>query len=100
MATYTKLRDGSWGIKGTGLTPGARVTVTKRDGETKEETVRAILWTGPDGTQLATLHAGQRASRSTGSSPRRRRRGGSYECKECGDYVTPGSQCWETGMEH
>lgn len=23
-----------------------------------------------------------------------------YECEECGEYVTPGSSCWETGMRH
>lgn len=28
------------------------------------------------------------------------RSGGRYECEECGDYVYPGSRCWETGMTH
>jgi len=28
--------------------------------------------------------------------PRRRR----YECPECGEMVTAGSQCWETGLRH
>lgn len=23
-----------------------------------------------------------------------------YECAECGDYVYPGSPCWETGITH
>ncbi len=23
-----------------------------------------------------------------------------YECDECGDYVDPGTQCWETGLTH
>jgi hypothetical protein len=23
-----------------------------------------------------------------------------YECDECGEYVYPGSRCWETGLEH
>ena len=32
-----------------------------------------------------------------GGSPRR---GGRYECEDCGDYVTPGTRCWETGMMH
>jgi hypothetical protein len=30
----------------------------------------------------------------------RRRPGGRYECPECGDWVTPGTRCWETGMIH
>lgn len=25
---------------------------------------------------------------------------GTYECKECGEYVLPGSSCWETGHIH
>jgi len=27
-------------------------------------------------------------------------RGRKYECPECGDYVYPGTRCWETGMIH
>jgi hypothetical protein len=26
--------------------------------------------------------------------------GGRYECNECGDYVTAGTRCWETGCTH
>jgi len=25
---------------------------------------------------------------------------GKYECPECGDYVVPGTECWETGWRH
>ena len=25
---------------------------------------------------------------------------GKYLCEECGDYVYPGTSCWETGMTH
>lgn len=24
----------------------------------------------------------------------------SYVCEECGDHVSPGSSCWETGLTH
>jgi len=34
------------------------------------------------------------------SSTARRAPSGRYECPECGEYVTRGSQCWETGMRH
>jgi len=33
------------------------------------------------------------------SAPRLRR-DGTYLCDECGDYVRPGTSCWETGMRH
>lgn len=77
-ATYTKLRDGSWGIRGARLTAGASVTVTKRDGTAKVETVGRILWTGPDGTCLATITA---STITTASAPRR---SGSGRCRGCG----------------
>lgn len=35
---------------------------------------------------------------SGASGPRPPR--GKYECDECGEYVVPGTICWETGMRH
>jgi DNA end-binding protein Ku len=55
--TYVKLRDGSWGLRGAALTAGETVTVTKRDGSTKQETVGRILAT-VRGFTLATIAAG------------------------------------------
>lgn len=56
-ATYTKLRNGSWGLRLThDANPGATVTVTRRDGSTKTEIVGRILWS--DGrVALATIDA-------------------------------------------
>lgn len=49
MASYTKLRDGSWGVRVEGkATVGMSVDVTKRDGSVKRETVSAVKWTGQD----------------------------------------------------
>ena len=49
MASYTKLRDGSWGVRAGGaVRAGESLTVTKRDGTTKIETVGRVLWSGPD----------------------------------------------------
>ena len=47
---YSKLKSGEWGIRGGGSPPeaGARVTVTKRDGSEKEETLGQVVWTGSD----------------------------------------------------
>lgn len=43
--TYTKLRDGSWGLRSTqDAAPGLMLTVTKKDGTTKRETVAHKLW--------------------------------------------------------
>jgi len=65
MTTYTQLRSGAWGIRHQGaLTPGATVTVTKRDQTTRTETVDRVVWT--DGTTtLATIRQTQRASTGT-----------------------------------
>jgi len=46
-ATYTKLRSGDWGVRVEGTAAkGDTITVTKKSGETKQETVRAVVWTG------------------------------------------------------
>jgi hypothetical protein len=67
QASWTKLRDGSWGIKGAGLTAGSTQRVAKRNGEVSLVTVDRVLWT--DGTvAIATVHAGLRDA----------------QCEECG----------------
>jgi hypothetical protein len=64
-ATYTRLRSGDWGIQVTGpvtLTPRTRISVTRRDGRTKTETITAVLWRGNDATgQPVALCSIQRA---------------------------------------
>jgi hypothetical protein len=65
--TFTKLRDGSWGLRGLGLVAGTTVTVTKRSGQTKRETVGRVMWTGDDGLSIASIASARRASRSYGS---------------------------------
>jgi len=48
-ATYTQLRDGSWGAKVAGkATPNSTITVTKKSGETKQEVIYKVLWSGND----------------------------------------------------
>jgi hypothetical protein len=68
-ASYTKLRDGSWGLRVVGASPhaGATVVVRTRAGATKTETVGRVLWSG-QGVHLASIQAG--ASRGTSSSYR------------------------------
>jgi hypothetical protein len=55
-ATYTKLKNGDWGLRLAGAIPkpGAPVLVTKKDGSTRTERIGRILWQG-DGVALATI---------------------------------------------
>jgi hypothetical protein len=44
-ATYTKLHDGSWGVRVAGhARAGARIQVRRRDGSTRDETVARVIW--------------------------------------------------------
>lgn len=49
-AKYTKMQDGSWGIRVSGNKPyeGQMVTVTTAGGASKSETVRKVIWSGDD----------------------------------------------------
>ena len=80
--TYTKLRDGSWGVRGTGLVAGARTSVIKRDGSSKTETVGRVLWTGPDGVSIATVEQQAKDSGAASTRSRSSRSGG--RCRSCG----------------
>lgn len=56
-ATYTKLKDGNWGLRIQGVTDNLHVnavTVTKKSGEVKTEHVDRIVWRG-NGIMLATI---------------------------------------------
>lgn len=90
-ATYTKLKNGDWGIRVTGAKPreGAVVTVTKKDGSTKVETVRRVLWSG-DGIHLCAVGSGSAqttrpTARGTNGDVYTRRNGtsGVRGCSQC-----------------
>lgn len=94
--SWGKLKDGSWGVYVEGAAvPGSSVLVHKRDGSSSTVVLGRRIWQG-NGKMLFAVE------RDAGGSHSRRRRGpgGSYECEECGDYVRPGTSCWETGMMH
>jgi len=59
--TYTKLKSGEWGVRMAG-TPkvGARVSVSKKDGSTKTETIARVVWSG-DGISLCAIAKGDGA---------------------------------------
>lgn len=58
-ATYSKLRDGSWGVRVTGTRPaeGAEIEVTKKDGTTNKAKVGKVLFSG-DGFHLCSVAGG------------------------------------------
>lgn len=100
-ATYTKLRDGSWGLKVNGKAfDGMDVIVTKKSGERVEENCGKVIWTDGQTSICRTFasecrsYQNRKNGRSGGSSS------GKFECQECGDYVFRGSRCWETGCTH
>lgn len=65
-ASYTKLKDDTWGIRCVGFVPdaGVSVTVTKRDGSTKREFVARVVWSGKDKGQDVALCSLQTAERN------------------------------------
>lgn len=84
-ATYTKLKSGDWGVRvegGNAPTAGAKITVVKKSGESKVETIAKVVWSG-NGVHLCAI--GQqvasytpKAGKSRGSSDM------SGRCWECG----------------
>lgn len=66
---------------------GDRLKLRSRDGSFE-------FWASPDQCGPALHGGGSSRGRSRGA-PR-----GMYECEECGEYVRPGTRCWETGATH
>jgi hypothetical protein len=93
-ATYTQLRDGSWGIRVPGTTKiGAILYVVKKDGSFKTETVDKILWAGRDSKSGSTVSLCA-IKRSNGGSTGRGR--GKYGCSSDQCYCPQcarGSEC-------
>lgn len=105
MTTYTKLNNGSWGVRVRGTaTKGQKVTVTKKDGTTKTETIAAVLWSG-DGVSLCSIapsapSAAAGVVRSAFKKPAtsRRLRPG-MECPCCrSEDLDARLHCWECGF--
>lgn len=70
-ATYTKLRDGNWGIRVAGrnvsLIPGSIVEVRKKSGDKKDEVVEKVLYKDvAQGVTLCSIQ--QSAHKSNGCS--------------------------------
>lgn len=96
-ASPTKLRDGSWGarVRSQDVQVGAAVEITTAAGKSWTATVTRVLWRG-DGVAICATQSATQSSKARGDAGRGRR----YECDECGEWVSPGTSCWETGCAH
>jgi len=94
MATYTKLNDGTWGLRSTeSITAGVTVTVTKKSGETKVETVGKVIWSG-NGVTLATIaSSGHSHSHAAHSHARHSRNGCECNCGDCSGHCHCDPHC-------
>lgn len=97
--SYRKTKTGEWVAFGPAdaIVEGCTCVVTKRDGTTKTELVERVgRIFQVDGRDMVYGYLAPKAVRGHSGG----RRGGRWECDECGEYVTPGTRCWETGLIH
>lgn len=70
-ATYAKLKNGNWGVRVVGSAcEGQSVTVAKKSGETKIETIGKIVWSG-NGVSLCAISTGERTGSYSSIGARR-----------------------------
>jgi hypothetical protein len=85
MNTYTKLRDGTWGLKVTEpVSPGQVITVTTKSGESRKETVIRTIWTGPTHSVCTFAAHPRKATKSRLSNGR---------CRECRGPIVDAPHC-------
>ena len=93
--TYTKLRTGAWGVRSTErLTAGQTVTVERRDGTRKAETIHTIVWTG-QGVTIAALAPKGAAAAAEAPAAARPERG----VRGCGDCARSGRMCRQCAFD-
>ena len=81
MASWCKLRDGSWGVKVDGTaTVGQSIKVAKNSGETQDVTIQRIVFSG-NGVSLCAVSL-PNGTGAQSSGPRKK-------CWECGRSFTP-----------
>lgn len=82
-ASYTKLKSGAWGVRVEGkVVDGQSITVTKKDGTAKSETIEKVLWTG-GGVSLCAIKQSNGGSNSGHSAHR------PGICVNCGEPCNP-----------
>lgn len=99
-ASYTKLKSGGWGVRVEGqVKEGDTVTVTKKSGEKKQETVSRVLWRG-DGVAICEVGEARRqpvccACKQVLSRSRTIR--GVRYCEDCGEDQIADCGAWSDG---
>jgi len=100
--TYRRAKTGDWVAYGpVSEVREGPVRIRKKDGSEKIDTV--VRLGAPFATAQGDYVYGYLAPKSTsdsGRSNRSRAPHGMIECDECGDFVRPGTRCWETGAMH
>ena len=101
LATYAKLRDGSWGVKlntENPPQPGTIIKVTKKSGETKEEQLKQIIFKG-SGITLASIASGEPTPHGE-IIPGREPKAKPGVCYSCGNRCKfPYTECWDCREE-
>ena len=91
MTSFSKLNDGSWGLRGQGSAPsiGSAIVVSKKDGSVKVESVAAIVW------QDGKTWIGRIGASASAAKPAAAKRGTWTGCS-CGSVseFTKSSDCW------
>lgn len=88
-ASYTKLRDGTWGVRIAGsATVGQSITVTTKAGAAKQETIAKVLWSG-NGVSICAV--AQRARPVASSYSGEQRAPGGRSCAYCGSRSCSGA---------
>lgn len=92
QATWTKLRNGTWGARGDAgaMAAGEQIEITTRAGKVTVATVERVVWT--DGqVAIAAVAERARTRRSNGTGHRH----GRGRCVECDAWGPAGQQCRE-----
>lgn len=95
--SYTKLRDGTWGVTVFGaVAGGSTVTVVTKAGASKVETIRSVIWTGGGKSICSIVHGSRTAPRPSGARSYSSSRGGRRTGCHCGSLegVSRASDCW------
>ena len=105
--TYRKTKAGEWVVfasKAQLDNCGMEIEVTTKAGKVKVESIGRIgRGFAVNGVEMAYGYITTARSASAFSSqyriplPRKYR---ARECDDCGEYATPGTSCWETGLDH
>lgn len=102
--SFRKTKTGEWVVFGPALiiNAGRTVTVTKKDGTTKTETIETVGKSFTvDGEVCCYGYPAAKGATRRSFEAAPAKRSGRYVCDECGEWVTRGvGQCWETGCGH